>query len=168
MSRRFKILFMLAVVILQATVLAHFTPFSVLPNFTLVSLLTICIIYPSDENIALAVGTGLLTDFISGAILGIATLLFMYAVILCNVVTETIFGKRVFVFAPLTFVISFIYELIFGVFSYLVRGVSFAFEAVYKTVLPVALLNTLIFIFLYLVLSRIKFEKKRKGIRYEQ
>ncbi|MGM9551574.1 MAG: rod shape-determining protein MreD [Clostridia bacterium] len=168
MSRKFKFIFMTIVVLLQATVLAHFTPFSVLPNYTLVALLSVTVQAFDDDSIPLAIFTGLLTDVISGAILGLGTLLCLYTVISWNLITEMIYEKRMIIISPIVFVLSFLYELLFGVFSCLIRGVSFVPQAILSTVLPVSVINAIIFIPVCICIGKVHFEKKGKGIRYEQ
>lgn len=168
MSRRFKGILLICVILMQICVLSHFTPFGVIPNYTMVVLFAIIMINPDTENLVTAGITGAVTDILTGAPFGINTLLCIYLAIGCVFISQAIYNKRVTVFAPLCFAASFIYEIIFGIFSCLLRGAFFPPEMILKTVLPLAAVNTVIFIPVYEVLRRIRFEKKRKGIKYEQ
>lgn len=168
MSRTFRYVILICVIFLQITVLAHFTLFDIVPNYTIIVLMAIVVLCPETESLITAGVTGALLDILSGAPLGLNTLLCIYLAIVCIFVSCAIYNKRVTLFIPLCAVLSFLYEILFGVFSCLLRKAVFPMITVYKIVLPVTLINTLLFIPVYEVLRRIRTEKKRKGIKYEQ
>lgn len=168
MSRRFKILLMLSVVLLQTTVLAHFKPLGVIPNYIFVAVIAVSVISSNAESVVICALTGLLTDMFTGAPLGLNTLLCMYLSIGCVIFAESIYTRSIKLVCPLGFVASFLYELLFGIISTLMRGVAFNIGLLSKIVLPVAGVNTIILIPVYIILRNVKSEKKRKGIKYEQ
>lgn len=168
MSRNFKAITLLIVVLLQLTVLPHFTLFSVIPNYVLVFTIVMAIVGEDSESVVFSAVTGFAMDLLTGAPIGLNTLLYMYISIALVMITGTIYNKRIKVLVPMCFVASAVYEVLFGVFSSLLRGAGFYPEAIIKVVLPAAAMNTVIFIPVYLILSRLRFEKKRKGIKYER
>lgn len=168
MTKKFKALVLMAVIFLQVTVLSHFTPFSVIPNYTFVVIVALSLVSPNVETVMFSFLSGILTDMLTGAPLGLNTLIFMYLSIGCALLAERIYNKQIKVVWTICFAASFVYELLFGIFSSLLRGASFYSAAIVRVVLPVAVMNTVIFIPAYWLLNRIRFEKKRKGIRYEQ
>ena len=168
MSLKFKSCLIAAVILLQLTVLSHFTPLGIIPNYILIFTVAICIICDSVESVVFAAVTGLLCDMLTGAPLGLNTILYMYIAIALIIGISIVYTKKLKVVVPLCFVSIFVYELVFGALSSLMRTSHFYPEAILNVMLPAALVNTLIFIPVYMVLSHLKFEKKRKGIKYEQ
>ncbi len=168
MSLKFKTTLMAAVILLQLTVLSHFTPLGVIPNYVLIFTIAICIICDSVESVVFSACIGLISDMLTGAPLGLNTIIYMYIAILTIMVTGIVYTKSLKVVVPMCFAASFIYELVFGVLSSLMRTASFYPEAILRIILPAAFINTLIFIPVYALLSHLKFEKRRKGIRYER
>ncbi|MBR5535101.1 MAG: rod shape-determining protein MreD [Clostridia bacterium] len=168
MSMKFKSVLILAVIAFQLTVLPHFAPFGVVPNYTLIFVIAVCLISDGVESVIFSGVTGLLMDLFTGARIGLNILLYMYISIALIMVIDAVYNKRLRVVIPMCFVSSFIYELFFGVLSTLLRGATFYAEAVWKVVLPVALINTVIFIPVYIILSRLRFEKRKRGIKYER
>lgn len=168
MGLKFKAFLMLAVVLLQVTVLSHFTLLGVIPNFIFVFVLALCIINDNAESVVFATVTGLLVDMLTGAQIGLNTLLYMYMAICVIVVISFAYQKSMKVVVPLCLCVSFVYELIFGILSFLFRGAAISFGVIFSVVIPAVAVNTIMFIPAYVVLSRIRFEKKRKGIKYER
>lgn len=168
MTRRFKSILLICVILMQVTVLAHFSPLNVYPNYTLVILVAMGLINPEVENVIIAGVIGFVSDILTGAPLGVNTLLYIYLVIFCIIISEAIYNKRVTLFIPVCFAGCFVYELLFGIFSCLIRKVAFAPYLIFKIVLPSAAVNTVIFVFVYEILRRLRFEKKKRGIKYER
>ncbi len=168
MSRKFKIVFLLVVILLQLSVLAHFKPFSVVPNYTFAAIFAIALISPKSETVVIAGFAGLLLDLFSGAPLGLNTLIYIYMTIGCIIVSEAIYTKNPIIMSGLCFVFSFVFELIYGVCSTLLRGAGFSFDIIGNIVLPAAGVNTVVFFLMYMVLRKLRFEKRRKGIKYER
>ena len=168
MSKKFKICLILTVMLLQLAILSHFTPFSVVPNYTFVVVLAIAIISPESESVVIGGVAGFLMDLFSGAPLGLNTLIYIYMIIGCIIVSEAVFSKNGVLMSIVCFGFSFLFELLFGIFSCLLRGASFGFDAIGSIVLPTAAINAAIFFPVYVILRRIRFEKRRKGIKYER
>lgn len=168
MSLKYKSVMLAVVILLQLTVLSHFTLFGIIPNYILVFTLAICILCDSIESVVFAACIGLFTDMLTGAPMGLNTIIYMYIAIFSIAVTGLVYTKSIKVVAPMCFVAAFAHELIFGVISSLMRGAAFYPEAIIKVVLPASFVNTLIFIPVYFILSKLRFEKRRKGIKYER
>lgn len=168
MSRQFKTCVMLAVVLLQITILPHFKPFGVIPDYTFVFVLAIAIICEDAESVVFAAVSGFLLDLLTGAPIGVNTMLYMYISIGAVAISEKIYNKRLRVMLPVCFFASFIYQLLFGILSMLLRRASFYPGQILEVVLPVAAVNSIIFMPIFVILSKLRFEKRRKGIKYEQ
>lgn len=168
MSLKFKSVLIALVIMLQLTVMSHFTPLGIIPNYILIFTLAICIICDNAESVVFATITGLICDMLTGSPMGLNTILYMYMAIASIVVVGIVYTKHFKVVVPLCFTLAFLYELLFGVLSSLMRTSAFYPDAVFGVILPAAFVNTLIFIPVYAVLSKLRFEKKRKGIRYER
>ncbi len=168
MNRKFKALVLIAVVLLQITVLSHFTPFGVIPNYTITVLMCVVLINPEIESIVFAGFTGALLDTLTGVPFGVNTLLCIYLAIGCVMISVVVYNTRFTVFVPVCFAFSFVYELIFGVLSCLLRQAVFSPVVILQIVFPVAIANSVVFIPCYEILRRIRFQQKRKGIKYER
>lgn len=168
MSRKFKTILLLTVILLQLTILPHFTPLGVIPNYALVFAIAVSIICEDQESVVFVALTGFLMDLFTGAPIGLNTLLYMYISIALMAAAGAVYNKSVRVVMPMCFAASFVYEILFGIFSSLLRGAVFYPAAILKVILPVAVINTVIFIPVYIILSKVRFEKKRKGIKYER
>ena len=168
MSRNFKIILLICVVLMQLTILAHFTPFNIIPNYMVVVLIAVSLICPDKESMIVSGFIGALADVLGGTPFGVNLLLSIYLSIGCVFISQAVYNTRVKVFAPVCFVLSFVYELLLGIFSCLLRNTAFSYDLLINIVLPVAFINTIIFIPIYEVLKRVRIEKKRKGIKYEQ
>lgn len=168
MSRRFKIILLISVILMQMTVLAHFKPLGVVPNYTFVCVAIISLICADSESVIISACAGLLTDMFTGAPLGLNTLMCMYFSVACAIVSDVIYNKSVKLMCPVGFVASFLYELLFGIFSTIMRDKSLEIATVLIKALAIAAVDAVVFILVYLILKRVRFEKRRKGIKYEQ
>lgn len=168
MSRKFKIVMMLSVILLQLTVLSHFEPLGIIPNYVFVFILAIASICADTESVVLAGFSGLVMDMLTGASIGLNTLIMLYLAILCVILCVSMYTRKLKLLVPMCFVLSFIYELSLGVFSIMLRGSIISAEAIWHVVLPVAVVNSVIFIPVYILLKRVRFEKKVRGIKYER
>lgn len=168
MSRRFKTVLMMLAILLQVTVSAHFMPLGVIPNFVFTAVTAISIICIEPESTVFACASGLVLDMLSGAPLGLNGIMLMYFSIGCAFVSNFIYNKSVKMTVPVCFLSSFLYEGIFGAISAVLRECEFNATTVAGKALTIALVNSIVFIPLYVILGRIKPEKKRRGIKYEQ
>lgn len=168
MNRTFKIIVSAAVILLEISVLSGIKVFSRTPDYALVLALALCIICPERESVVLAAFCGLFKDFLSGSVFGLNTLLFMYLSTACVFFADLLYIKKLKILAPSVFLLSLVYEAVFGVVCLLERRVGFTFAAVFVPSFKTAIINTVLFIPVYLILKRVRFEKKIRGIRYER
>ncbi len=168
MSRKFKIIMLISVILLQMTVLAHFKPLGVIPNYTFVCVIIISLISADAESVVISACAGFVADMFTGAHLGLNTLMCMYFSVMCAIVSDVIYNKSIKLMCPVGFMASFLYELLFGIFSTLMRDRSIEIVTIMSRALKIAAVNAVIFIPVFLVLKRVRYEKKRKGIKYEQ
>ena len=168
MNRTFKIVMMILVILLNISVLPHFSVFHIVPNYTFVFLMIIALLFPDSESVVIAGFSGLLTDLLSGSLFGLNTLLCIYLTIACIFISGAFFIKKMKLICPLCFVLSFVYELLFGAASVLSRGAAFLPQMMLTKALPTAVFNTVLFAVLYPLLKRVKIEKRKRGIKYER
>jgi rod shape-determining protein MreD len=168
MSKRFKIITMAAVILLETAVLSRFKLWSATPDYMLVFLLAITTVCPDTDSVILAGACGLAFDFLSGSIFGLNTLLCIYFTCICAFFVDALYIKKMKVIVPMAFILSLFYELLFGIFCFLIRRADFSFWTIALKSAQTAFFNTLLFIPVYLILGRVRFEKKRKGIKYER
>lgn len=168
MNRTFKILLMAAVILLEMSVLSRFRIWSAVPNYMFAFLLAITCISPEKESVIIAGACGLAADILSGSIFGLNALLCIYLTTACALFVNTLYIKKMKVIVPMAFVLLFLYELLFGVLCFLVRKAQFSPWMLISPILPSAVLGTALFVLVYLLLGKVRFEKKRKGIKYEQ
>lgn len=168
MSRKFKIVFSVIVIFLQMTALAHVRFLGVVPNYIFLCIVAINLISPNAESVVLGAATGLLTDILSGSPLGLNTLLCMYGALACTLASDFVYNKSVKVMCPICFVISFAYEVLFGVSAALLSGKGVAMGTLCAKAAVVSAIGCVVFVPMYIILKRVKSEKKRKGIKYEQ
>lgn len=168
MNRIFKSFVLVCVILLQTTILSHFSPFGVIPNYVLAAAVAICVISPETDSVVICAVAGFFVDAFSGTPFGINALVYMYIAIVLVIISDMIYSKSVVVFAPVCFVFSFLYESFQGIVSFLLRSAEVDVFRVLKISCFVAIINTVIFVPVYVILSKVKIEKKRKGIKYEQ
>ena len=168
MNRIFKLVVLVLVILLETTILAHFSPFGVIPNYVLTTAVAICVISPETDSVVICAVAGFFMDAFSGTPFGINALMYMYIAIVLVIISDMIYSKSVVVFAPICLVCSFLYETFRGLVSFLLRSAEVDVLSVFKISCFVALINTVVFIPVYVLLSKVKIEKKRKGIKYEQ
>ncbi|MCD8048830.1 MAG: rod shape-determining protein MreD [Clostridia bacterium] len=166
MNRTFKIILTAAVIILESCVLSNFRIWGVKPDYALALLLAITVIAPEPESVVLAFAAGIFADLLSGAVFGLNTLLFMYLSLACALFVNTLYIKKMKLICPMCFVAAFLYEAIFAVLSMIIREAELL-PIMFARALSCAVLDTVIFVILYLILLRVHFEKKPKGIKYE-
>lgn len=159
---------MAAVILLEVSILSRFRIFSSIPNYMFVFLLAITCISPEKESIIMAGACGLAMDILSGSIFGLNTLLCIYLTVICALFVNTLYIKKMKVIVPMVFVLLFLYELLFGTMCFLMRQAQFSPKMILSPVLPTAILGTVLFVLVYILLNRVHFEKKVRGIKYEQ
>ncbi len=168
MSRRFKALFLAGVILADISVMTHFNIFGIVPNYMFIAILAVTVISPGAESTVISALAGLSVDLLSGCMTGLNTLLCMYFTIVCALFVNLLYIKKLKVILPMCFILSVLYEFLFGLFSTLLRGGGFYAGLLLTKVIPTAAVNTVIFLPVYLILSRLKYEKKVKGIKYEK
>lgn len=168
MTRAFKIVLTVFVVILEMTILAHFKFFGVLPNYMFALMLAFAAIEADRECVAFSCGAGLLADVLSGSLLGLNALAAMYLTIFFIALSDVFYIKKLRLMLPLGFVTLFFYELLFGAAASIVRGAEAKMTYLVKTALLGAFISTIVFIVFYQILKRVKLQKRKRGIRYER
>lgn len=155
--RYFKISVLIIIsYILELAVFSKLKLFGVVPNMVLV--LVVC--FSLGENDWMYAGilgalSGFLIDMSASSIVGLNALLCMYTGVLCSALSQKFFRGKFTVSILFVFVLSIIYELLVYVFGFALFNESDFLFSVLKIILPVAFLNTIFAVIMYVPVKNI-------------
>ncbi len=120
-------IFFIILFILQTTLSNYISFFGVFPNFVLVYVICLCLIFSDVKSIVLSTIAGLALDLHSGVAIGFNALFYMYFSIATVFFGENFFRGRRAVTLLYTAVATFFYEIIYYIVFFAIwnRGGSF-------------------------------------------
>ncbi|MBS5595505.1 rod shape-determining protein MreD [Peptostreptococcus anaerobius] len=154
-------LFIIGVVILLLeTFLTNFLNASVSINFLLVFIILISLYY--DKNYSLVLGgiLGLISDLVSGGIIGVTGVLFLATSYFISSIEKSIFKDDKKIICLLVYIVSAGYSLLNGVVSAIFFVPPSLFVALLKMIIVFPILNSLIAFVAYIL-----FEDRLKKLR---
>ena len=154
-------LFIIGVVILLLeTFLTNFLNASVSINFLLVFIILISLYY--DKNYSLVLGgiLGLISDLVSGGIIGVTGVLFLATSYFISSIEKSIFKDDKKIICLLVYIVSVGYSLLNGVVSAIFFVPPSLFVALLKMIIVFPILNSLIAFVAYIL-----FEDRLKKLR---
>ena len=154
-------LFIIGVVILLLeTFLTNFLHASVSINFLLVFIILISLYY--DKNYSLVLGgiLGLISDLVSGGIIGVTGVLFLATSYFISSIEKSIFKDDKKIICLLVYIVSAGYSLLNGVVSAIFFVPPSLFVALLKMIIVFPILNSLIAFVAYIL-----FEDRLKKLR---
>ncbi|MCB6982887.1 MAG: rod shape-determining protein MreD [Peptostreptococcus sp.] len=154
-------LFIIGVVILLLeTFLTNFLNASVSINFLLVFIILISLYY--DKNYSLVLGgiLGLISDLVSGGIIGVTGVLFLATSYFISSIEKSIFKDDKKIICLLVYIVSVGYSLLNGVVSAIFFVPPSLFVALLKMIIVFPILNSLIAFVAYAL-----FEDRLKKLR---
>lgn len=149
-----------AVILLLETFLTNFLNASVSMNFLLVFIILISLYY--DKNYSLVLGgiLGLISDLVSGGIIGVTGVLFLATSYFISSIEKSIFKDDKKIICLLVYIVSAGYSLLNGVVSAIFFVPPSLFVALLKMIIVFPILNSLIAFVAYIL-----FEDRLKKLR---
>ena len=143
------VLYVFFLIIIQTTVLSHIRILGVMPNIMLSATICFCLISGDIRGIVFAVSSGLLLDITGGRLVGINTVLFLYASLGIILICDKLYNNNEIVAGVITFVITALYGILVYVTNFLIWGKVAVWFALFQKILPEMIYNTLASVFLY-------------------
>lgn len=155
------LIFIVAYLLDLAKVFSFISVFGIMPQVVFVCLVCFCIFYGKERGLVLAVGIGLITDFITASPVGSHALVFLAVSVVCGITYETVFEKNYFSAALTVFVLSFGYNVITYIFQiFMGREAGFLY-ATFRYILPTCVYNTVISPLLYFIIGKVYYRNER-------
>ena len=135
--------------VIQTTLLHAVEIFGIIPNLLLSTVICYSLVKGEPKAIIFGLICGMLLDFFGGRTVGMNTLLCLYTSLICVLLHSGLFNNNTFVAMLFVFVLTIPYELIvyfFNLFIWRQQGFLFA---LFLRVLPQAVYNALVTIFIY-------------------
>lgn len=160
---RYLILFFIGLLIIfLETFFTNFIGHYVSVNFLMIYIVFISLYIDKNNSLILAGILGILSDVVSGGIVGVTAILFLVISYFISVIEKSIFKDKIGIICLLVFVISIFYSIINAVFSAIFFIPTPIIIAAVKSLIIIPVANT---IFAYIG-YRI-FGKKLKKLREE-
>ncbi|WP_368346843.1 rod shape-determining protein MreD [Peptostreptococcus anaerobius] len=154
-------LFIIGVVILLLeTFLTNFLNASVSINFLLVFIILISLYYDNNYSLVLGGILGLISDLVSGGIIGVTGVLFLATSYFISSIEKSIFKDDKKIICLLVYIVSAGYSLLNGVVSAIFFVPPSLFVALLKMIIVFPILNSLIAFVAYIL-----FEDRLKKLR---
>ena len=162
------------IILLQTTLLGYFEIFNVKPNLMIIFIVAVALLRGNIEGAAVGFFTGLIQDMLAGRVLGFYALLGFYLGLCVGSVNKRLFRENFLVIIFFTFVSSVAYEFAIFFMSTILpsvfQGNGLQIDLLYPVkniILPEALYNSLISIFMYIFVIKLnyKFEDISKSAR---
>ncbi len=156
------------VLIVQTTVLSYVKIFGIIPNLLLIFTVCFCLVTPDFRCLVYAIISGILLDITGGRMIGINTLLCTYVAFSCLFIRDKLYNNNEIIAAIFTLVISFAYGLLCYTINFLLWGELNIFYAVFRIIVPEAVYNAVLALFIYPIVKLIENgpKKKRKKTKY--
>lgn len=133
--------FVLAVSVLQTTVLGVVEIFGVIPNLLVTAVICYSLIRGDFESVIFGAVCGFVLDLLSGRMVGMNMILCSVTAFMCACLHDNLFNNNSFVASVFVLWISALYELLIYIFYFLFWGdTSFVFAILHK-ILPCAAYN---------------------------
>lgn len=156
------VLYVFFLIIIQTTILSHTRISGVMPNLLLSATICFCLICGDYRGIIFAVACGSLLDITGGRLVGINTLLFLYAALGILLICDKLYNNNEIVAAIITFVITALYASVIYITNFLIWGENAVWFALFKKIIPEMIYNTVASIFLYPVTRRVVLGSRKK------
>lgn len=143
------VLYVFFLVIIQTTVLSHIGILGVMPNLMLSASICFCLLSGDLRGIIFALFSGILLDITGGRLVGINTVLFLYASLGIVLICDKLYNNNEIVAGIITFVITALYGILIYVTNFLMWGEGAVWYALFMKILPEMIYNTIATVFLY-------------------
>ncbi len=154
--KTFKIVIIVFCVLAFQTVInGYISIFGINPNFALISVVVLSILYPDYKYMGIvAVITGLILDFITSGVFGLNTLLLLYVSQLTCYFAKQFLNDNFMSVLLITFLGTVLFESIYYLFNS-INYISFnLIKAFVRIVLPAGLYNAVISMIVYPIIKK--------------
>lgn len=141
---------------LQTTILCKLTVFGVMPDAVLVCVLCYSMIFGREKGFVVALVTGLLMDFLTGAFFGRHITVYLLSSVLASVLADNTFGKNFVTAAIITLVVSFAGGVAMAVYFYIAKLDKNILYSLFVTAPVYAFLNMVISVFIFVLVENIR------------
>jgi rod shape-determining protein MreD len=143
------------IVIIQSTVLDYIKIYEIKPNLLIVFIICVALLRGNIEGSVIGFFIGLSQDIISGKVLGFYTMLGLYLGLIIGSVNKRLYRENLLVIIFFTFVSSICYELVAYFLSTFMNGRIDFYYPFKSIILPEALYNSGISIFVYILIIKL-------------
>lgn len=141
--------------LLQSTVLDYVKLFNVKPNLLMVLILVVAFQGNNVEGAIVGFFSGLIHDIISGRIIGFYALLGLYLGLCIGSLNKRLYKENIFAVIFFVFISTVVYEYSVYFFHTVFRQRLELLYPLKNTILPLALYNSIVSIFIYIIVYKI-------------
>ena len=156
------VLYVFFLIVIQTTVLSHIRILGVMPNLMLSAAICFSLISEDSRGIIFALFSGLLLDITGGRLVGINTLLLLYASLGIFLICDKLYNNNDIVAAIINFVFTALYGIIMYVTNFLIWGEGAVWFALLRKIIPEMIYNTIASVFLYPITRRVLIGSRKK------
>ena len=150
MKALYIILISIFSLIIQSTILKHFTILGITPNLALIVLVCFSIFKGKYKGAFLGVFIGIIQDIIFSSVIGVNTLIYFLVGYVVGLFDDKVFKDNPFISTVFTSISTLSYHFLFFVFMYLLYSGSMNFFVVLnKIVIKEIIYNSILSIFVY-------------------
>jgi len=158
------------IIVLQTTVLEYIKILNIKPNLPVVLVVVVAFLQGNVEGAIVGFFAGLAQDIVSGKIIGFYALLGLYLGLAVGSVNKRLYRDNLLIVIFFTFISTILYEaIVFFIISFnsIIKGNTYFLYALRGVVLPEAIYNSVMSVFIYLIIRKFsfKFEKLDKASR---
>ena len=157
-------LMMVIFALLQSTVLDYLKVFNVKPNLLMVLIVIVAFLGNNVEGAIVGFFSGLIHDMISGRVIGFYALLGLYLGFCVGSLNKRLYKENIFAVVFFVLVSTLAYEYSVYFLHTIFRNSLDLFYPLRHVILPLALYNGIVSIFIYIIVYKIneKFEASKK------
>jgi len=158
------------IIVLQTTVLEYIRILNVKPNLPVVFIVVVAFLQGNVEGAVVGFFAGLTQDIVSGKLIGFYALLGLYLGLVVGSVNKRLYRDNLLIVVFFTFASTILYEaIVYFIISFnsIINGNTHFLYAIKGVILPEAIYNSVMSVFIYLIVRRFsfKFEKLDKASR---
>ncbi len=142
--------------LLQTTILCNLTVFGVMPDAVLVCVLCYSIVFGREKGFVVALITGLLMDFLTGANFGRHIIVYLLSSVLASFLAENTFGKNFVTAAIITFAVSLAGGIAMAVYLYIAKLDKNIIFSLFAAAPLYALYNMILSVFVFVFVEEIR------------
>ena len=156
------------IVLVQSTLLDYIKIYYIKPNLLIVFIISIALLRGNIEGSIIGFFIGLSQDLISGKLLGFYALLGLYLGLIIGSVNKRLYRENFLVVVFFTFISSVTYEMLVYFLSTFLNGNMEFYYPFKNIVLPEAIYNSIISIFIYVLIIKLndKFNNSKISRKY--